>query len=653
MIERWIEADAYSGRRVIVPPWSRGSRRALLYVLVVAVGLVGGCGFFAGGGGGSGEDPFNQLDHVRRGSGCSGRSRRAMPPRVTPRTTTPTPRPPAKTYKPEDKIHRTLLALIASNPADQVEVIITFRDTLEIPQLPEDDRKIAPVGVGGSRSALQGAIDSLKAKRAVEYASVKADTTFVGSNARLLHGFWLLRAAHADVRADRLLRLAAWSEVVYIQPRFTKQPPPGNVLPDNANNEQKDDPIEARTQIGSDPYVDAGYGGGKLALLDTGVYYDHLMLKEADLSGFDCVDGGVSCTGAGKEDCTGDEGHGTASAALLVGTSSPYQRYGGLTNARLDCIQVYGPGDCPKEFDAAAGLRGIEKALDRGDRVIVVEVQDDVPAHTGISKKAAQAFKSGAVVIAAAGDYPVEDDVRGPANSSLVFAVGARHVRTGDRVNQSYRKNGVGEPFDGWPFKPEILAPSYCETASALGDGAVNPLTETSGAAPIAGGAALLLRNWMKGSASSIDPGKVYAMLVLCGQKPSSDFRAADGAGMIEMPGDGDFWWEKIEAKSGHDNDIELDLAGTNAGWLEVALWWPVPSIVDASGYPGDAYSNINLELVAPDGQVVASGTQQNGVFERARGKITASRRGTWTVRIVGEDIPSGKQIVYMAAYAH
>ena len=76
-------------------------------------------------------------------------------------------------------------------------------------------------------------------------------------------------------------------------------------------------------------------------------------------------------------------------------------------------------------------------------------------------------------------------------------------------------------------------------------------------------------------------------------------------------------------------------------------------SIVNTQGYPGDAYSNINLELVAPDGQVVASGTQQNGVFERARGKITASRRGTWTVRIVGEDVPDGKQIVYMAAYAH
>src|SRR5262245_11461146 len=229
--------------------------RGLLAAAICGLVLGDGCSMSMSGRNGMSEDPFNEIHSAHRGSGCQGRTVRTLRPRASPRAPSPTTLPPPRSHQPDDKIHPRLLQMLSGNPGSRIQVIITFRDTLNIPRLHDGEGGFA---LGCTRRSL---LNDFKQIRAADYRTL-VDSLAARTNAHVRETFWLSRSVLAEINVDSLRSLAAWHEVVYIQPRFTGQPPP-ETKPPGANSEAGDDPIEARIQIASDPYVRDGYGGGK------------------------------------------------------------------------------------------------------------------------------------------------------------------------------------------------------------------------------------------------------------------------------------------------------------------------------------------------------------------------------------------------------
>lgn len=67
-------------------------------------------------------------------------------------------------------------------------------------------------------------------------------------------------------------------------------------------------------------------------------------------------------------------------------------------------------------------------------------------------------------------------------------------------------------------IKPDIQALTNTRTASSASDTATKAFGGTSGATPYAADVAALLRNWLRGNTGSVDPGQVYARVILPGQ---------------------------------------------------------------------------------------------------------------------------------------
>jgi serine protease AprX len=267
--------------------------------------------------------------------------------------------------------------------------------------------------------------------------------------------------------------------------------------------------------------------------------------------------------------------------------------------------------------------------------VIVAEMQGEGDHDSAIAQAADAAFDAGAVVIAANGNNgPNDGTVNCPANARRAIGVGSFDVQSDKQIVGQSR----GPAADG-RFKPDIQAPTNTETASNASDTARQVFGGTSGATPYAGGAAALLRNWLRGTSSSIDPGLVYAFLVLCGQKPYP-FDNISGAGPLRLPADGTVWWGKVSVANQATINIPLAIGSGTANTLDAAIWWPESGV----------HNDIDLLLVDPSGNVRAASTSTNSVFERCR-VLGAVATGTWRVRIRGTGVPAGPQTVYWAAH--
>jgi subtilisin family serine protease len=256
---------------------------------------------------------------------------------------------------------------------------------------------------------------------------------------------------------------------------------------------------------------------------------------------------------------------------------------------------------------------------------------------SAISTAADNAFDAGAVIIAANGNFgPNTGTVNSPANAHKAIGVGNFDVQTLNQIESQSR----GPTRDN-RYKPDIQAPTNTETASSASDTALQIFTGTSGATPYAAGVAALLRNWLRGSNSSIDPGQVYAQLILSGQQPYP-FNNTSGAGKLRLPTDGHLWWGKVSVSNGATIDIPIGIGGTAPSTFDGALWWPETA--------SQSHNDIDLFLVDPNGVERSYSNSGPSVFERAR--VAASvATGTWKVRIRGYSV-TGSQTVYWAAYA-
>lgn len=304
--------------------------------------------------------------------------------------------------------------------------------------------------------------------------------------------------------------------------------------------------------------------------------------------------------------------------------------YRGVTGIGIDSYIIYAP-PLRTQICNTGSIPGaevaFERAIGRGHKLIVAEMQFQLSPDSALTRAAANAFNSGAVVIAANGNVQeYVTAVGSPANGNRVIGVG---------ISNASGKHQVG-PVQG-RNKPDILAPSYAETAASsdTSNSATRGFSGTSGATPFAAGAAALVRNYFERELSLTEPGYVYSYLIYSGNDPYP-FSNAGGAGLIRV-GSPRSAVSKILLADGQTYNRTLTTL-SDFDHIKAAIWWPDNSV----------HSNVNLALVDPGGTVRATSNGTAGVFEFAR--VDNPVAGNWKLRITGQDVPSGSQIVYFVS---
>ncbi|HET8678756.1 MAG TPA: S8 family serine peptidase [bacterium] len=591
------------------------------------------------------EDPFNVIHTARLRKGRVRKYERIEVP-WSAFNVEPFEKKPAKDReRPRrlNKIHPLLRAWLRKRkPGSRERLLITFHEDLIIPRFPEpftDESRDSAKNKRVLRRA-QALVREIAERREKGYRRLASNLKRWDAN--VLETYWLINGMLVEMPLRVVRELAARKDVAYIQPQYAGEAPPQP----NANN--SDDVDDGRARIVSDPYFNLGLRGGWIGLLDTGVRATHTLLSGPSNVAFrrDCVTGGTNCVGGNpNDDCWN---HGTSSAAIVSGNGNQGGAFRGVTAVTLDSFKVYptsfnSAGGCNGGLDSGAAVRGFQAAVAVLDRVIVAEMQGGGDDLDAISRAADAAFDAGAVVIAANGNNgPNANTVNVPAIAHRVLGVGNFDVQSLAQVTSQSR----GPAPDG-RFKPDIQAPTNTETASAASNTAFRVFTGTSGATPYAAGAAALLRNWLRGTSFSIDPGQVYAQMILSGQTPYP-FNNTRGAGPLRLPTDGWAWWGKVSVADGVNVDIPLAIGGGSPNTLDAAIWWP-EWVARIFGIRLEIHNDIDLYLINPSGSVRASSISIPSVFERARvsGAVTP---GTWTLRIRGYRV-TGTQTVYWAAH--
>jgi len=550
-----------------------------------------------------------------------------------------------------EKIHPLIQKWLASRrPNESEAVVVTLQENVKIPRFPEPaifERRDSDTNKK-ALARVEQLINGVKAKRGDYQKKLMAEFS-ERYKAKPMEAFWLVNALTLHMPLGAIQELAKRGDVAYIEPDRTEDIPP-----QNANN--SDDVQDGRARIVSDPYFNLGLTGGYIGLLDTGVRFTHRHFNSPSNIDFrrDCVNGGSNCnTGSNlnpNDDCWN---HGTSSAGIITANNRDGNAFRGVTGVTLDSFKVYpstfdANNQCNGSLSTTASVRGFERAVAVLDRVIVAEMQGSGSDTSSISVAADNAFDAGAVIIAANGNNgPNASTVNTPAKAHKVIGVGNFDVQTQNQVNSQSRG-----PAPDNRFKPDIQAPTNTETSSngcawkqncsaAGSDTAFRVFGGTSGATPYASGVAALARNWLRGTSFSIDPGQVYAFLILAGQQPYP-FNNTSGAGPLRLPTNGHAWWGKVSVGDGMTIDIPLSLSGTNLNTFDGALWWPESA--------AQQHNDIDLTLIRPNGTTADSSISIPSVFERAQaaGSVTS---GTWKLRIRGFRVRTGAQVVYWAAH--
>lgn len=523
-----------------------------------------------------------------------------------------------------DKLHPVLMEWLEERPGDERELlVVNLVDDMTIPRfpdpMPDEPRDTKANQEIQARS--EEMIQEIQQYRAEAYDQLISELK-ERYEAEVTDTFWLTKGLVVNMPLGAVRELVEHEEVLYIEPENAGEEPP------------QDDVSDGRARMVSDPYFNLGQTGGWIGLLDTGLRFSHTLFNSPSHIAFrfDCTDGTCNSSPDPSDDCWN---HGTCSAAIITANANQGNDYRGVTGIVLDSLKVY-PADCGG-LSYSASVKAFQKAVAVLDRVIVAEMQGGGGATASVSVAADNAFDAGAVIIAANGNNgPGSGTVNVPAVAHKVIGVGNFDVETLAQVNSQSRG-----PAPDNRYKPDIQAPTNTETASNASDTARKTFTGTSGATPYAAGAAALLRNWLRGSSFGIDPGQVYAQMILSGQNPYP-FNNTSGAGPLRLPTNGWAWWGKVSIGDGGRIDIPLNISGPAPNTLDGALWWPETA--------AQSHNDIDLYLINPDGGTADLSISAPSVFERARvsGPVAS---GTWTLRIRGFRVRTGIQTVYWAAH--
>jgi hypothetical protein len=530
-----------------------------------------------------------------------------------------------------DKVHPLLREWLATrDPDERHELVVVARENMQIPRFPEpagDEPRTSRVNQRVLKRAA-ALVEEISAKRREGQNELIRLTEEL--DGKLVEQFWLVNAVLAEMPLWAVEKLEATDEILSIEPRYSEEKPP------------QDEPSVARGHISSDPYF--GFKGTFVGLLDTGVRATHTLFNDPDHLDFllDTVNGGANGNGPGADPDDTDWDHGTSSAGIITGNDTLGDDFRGVTDSTLDSIKIYTAAG----LDTAATVRGFQRAVAILDRVIVGEIQANQGNNGSISQAADAAFDAGAAVIAANGNFgPNASTVRSPGNAHRAIGVGNLDVQTLDQVNSQ----GRGPTSDG-RIKPDIQAPTNTRTASNASDTALQVFSGTSGATPYAAGAATLLRNFLRTTFGTTDPGQVYAQMILSGRERT--FTNTRGTGLLRMPTNGFAFVGNVNIGHGQNIDIPIPV-GSGIRAIEAALWWPEHVVRFTSNFPFfaiEGHNDVDLRIISPAGATRASSLSVNSVFERAGVSGSPLAQGTWRLRISGFSVPHTPQRVYWTA---
>jgi serine protease AprX len=547
------------------------------------------------------------------------------------------------------KIHPRLREAIRLRPGSVDTVLVTFRDpfagdTALIHHFTGSDAKRRP-----TRRQFQLISDSLVAGRAPVYQRM-ADTLRAYGATVLPPRFRLVQALLVTIRLGILDSLARNPSVTHIDPLHGGPPP-------SVPCGSKDTPVSKASSLMGVPHYLAlrGFATGKLAILDTGVRQSHALLSAGSgfaspLTGcFECVSD-TACHEEPNQVDVHEDGHGTATAAILAGNASMGQTNRGLTQATLDSYRVYDPPGESVNYLGAPGAFD-HAVLDRDHDLIVAEIADGA-GYGPLCDQANWAYDLSTMVIAANGNghdgragHP--DVIPQPAAAARVIGVGSYCIIKGQFDDVTIR----GTTPDG-RIKPDVGGLSSLYTArNGPQETSMDNYPLTSGATPSVAAAALLLANWMKGGAALIDPGQVYAMLILCGGIGTVD--RDQGAGLIGLPGEGALLWHAEVLDPNDSLEIEIPQGGVPFSRLDAAIWWPELGTSDGGGPSSAERAWLALRIEDPDRTTVARSDVVGSVYQRARlSTSSVDVERPWFLTLLGNSIPEGqRRTVYWAIW--
>jgi len=545
------------------------------------------------------------------------------------------------------KIEAELRKLLDEKGKDyRTRVMISFTSKVRVPRFPEPVANQSRKSKANQKMLKRSAqiIADLKQQRAKIYD--RRAKKLESYKIKIVETYWLIDAMLVDMPLGTLKELNEWPETIFFGLNETNYPPP---VPDGNNN---NDVQDARAIIRSDPYFNLGQNGGYIGLLDTGVTDTHEVFSSPDNLDFlrDCVDGGANCN-TGAITTTDIWPHGTSSAGIISAGTGNSAAHRGVTDITLDSFRVY-PARGAGGSVRSASVNAFQQALAVGDRVIVGELQLGGDHWSDVSLAADAAFDAGAVIVAANGNRSNGPaTIASPGNAHRVIGTGRTDLGSttpsGDQLE--------GPTTDG-RLKPDVQAPSSSETARGNNNTDYRIFSGTSGATPYASGAAALLRNWLRGTSFSIDPGQVYAQLILSGQL-TGPMNNTNGAGMLGLPVNGRASWGKTTVSRGDVIRIPFNVSGNNNVVVDAALWWPeghegpvLGNNAIIAGMFDNFHSDIDLRILDPNGTVRAFSLSVNSIYERARATGTI-QPGTWTIEIRGYDTWASNRPVYWAAH--
>jgi hypothetical protein len=493
---------------------------------------------------------------------------------------------------------------------------------------------------------LKAISDSLVAARAPIYQQ-EADTLRAYGATVLQARYRLAQALLVVIPLAAIDSLAQRPEVIHIDPLHGGGPPGPCGSPSTTHAT-----AAGLLRISRAPAASADLAG-KLALLDTGVHTTHILLRPGPVP----VPGGTAmfspldrlyqvCGEFCLEESTTQEdvepdGHGTSSAAILSATAAMGPNQLGLTRARIDSYRVYDPpaGEGHSRINWGSAPLAIDHAvLDSAQYLIVAEMADGA-GYGALTDQARHAFNMGAMVIAANGDKHGSDvdPIPQPAIAPTVLGVGQYCV-----FDQSFAHETTRGPTPDGRWKPELggLTMIYTAAARPSDDKAMHGFAGTSGATPTVAAVALVLHNWLKGPGDAVNPGQVYAMLLMCGQSGRVD--PEQGAGLIQIPSSGVLWWGPATIHGGDSLEIQIPQGNSKWSQLDAALWWPELDSSDGGGPSLSERAWVALRLDDPArGAFVRS--DAHGVFQRASLHASSLRDGAWFLTLLGNSIPEGQ----------
>lgn len=253
-------------------------------------------------------------------------------------------------------------------------------------------------------------------------------------------------------------------------------------------------------------------------------------------------------------------------------------------------------------------------------------------------------------------------NVRPEAVAKSAIGVGA--TESGEGADRIAVFSGTGPAKDG-RIKPNVVAPGACVTSSFLsGSASYYCMSGTSMSTPVVAGAAALVQDhfakgfYPTGVANPADArapsaALVRAILQISGREVAHDRgaggfpNAVQGWGRVTLDDALDYDGDARGLRVIADEDASATTGSLFSATLDVLPGEPLRVMLAWSDAPGAAgadpalVNDLDLRVVAPDGTVLGAPDARN-VEEAVY--VDAPLPGTYTVRVIGSNVPMGPQ---------